>query len=1781
MSDAPHDPGPFTGRCLLFDLESTVAAEGHERIFALGAELGEQTVVRRGRFELGEALAAVDRLAEGADLLLGHNLLGHDLPLLRRLAPELGLHRLPVIDTLYLSPLAHPENPYHKLVKDYKLVRHARNDPLADARLAGRLFADQWDALAKQAAQHPTTTALQAWCLAPLDGTEGTARVLRSLVDAPLDGGRQVLDHLAERFGDELCLHALENVGAELLDPATRDAPEVRVPWAYLTAWLGVAGGGSVLPPWVRRRWSRIRHHLDALREMPCNDPTCGYCTRHHDPVTLLKRYFAFEGFRADPRPKTGLEEDRAPGPGLQERAVRAALAGRPHLVILPTGGGKSIGYQLPAIVRHLRRGVLTVVISPLQALMKDQVDNLEATTGHQGVAALYGLLTPPERGQVLEGVRLGSIALLYVSPEQLRNMSFRRAIEQREIGGWVFDEAHCLSKWGHDFRPDYLYAARFIYQLAKRQGLPIPPVAAFTATAKVEVKAEILGHFEQILGQRLEVFEAPGVGRDELRFEIVAEGPARKLPFIAERLIRTLPWLDGRTPPPEDESEDGLEGGPPKGCAVVYFSSRRRTEEGAEYLVAQGIAAEVFHAGLPLVRKRDVLDRFLRGEVPVVCATNAFGMGIDKDDVRLVIHADIPGSLEAYLQEAGRAGRDRHTADCVLIFDDHDIETQFKLSASSRITRRDIAEILRAVRRARRDPDGNVILTSGELLRDEAIETGFGSGDHQADTKVKTALAWLERGGFLEREENQTQVFQGKPKVDSVEQAKKRLDALALPRAERQRWLAILEALIGAEPDQGLTADQLAELPSVSWTEGSRGESPMTLGQRVLHILHQMAEVGLVSRGISLSAFLRPRGPRKAVVELAEICRLENALLALLAELEPDADAEDWLELSLRPINQRLVDEGLPANPTLLRRLLQSLAADPEPTGAGSAGGRSLELAYRARDRYRLRVHRGWREIGGRARERQTLAEAVLDQLLSKAGDERSKVLVEIASDELTEALRRDLRLALDDPWKAAERALLFLHQHGVIQLQKGLAVFRQAMTLRTRPEAKGRGYRAGDYAPLERHYGERVFQVHVMARYARLGLETLEEALELAQEYFRQSRDAFVERWFADDAETLERATDGASFQRIVDALGNPEQIALVAAPRDANLLVLAGPGSGKTRVVVHRAAYLLRVERVPARSLLVLCFNRHAALEVRRRLVELVGDDARGVLVQTYHGLAMRLTGTSFVPNGETGERTEPDFSRLIPDAIRLLKGEAELPGLDGDTLRDRLLAGFSHILVDEYQDIDEDQYTLVSALAGRTEGDPDRRLAILAVGDDDQTIYGWNGAKVEFIRRFRKDYEAPAHHLVQCYRSTGHILAAANTLIAHNRDRMKIEHPIRVDEARRAQPLGGRWAKLDPRDGGRVTVLEVADAGEETAAMANRWLELRRLDPDLSWDRCAVLARGRATLEAVRSVCEAERIPLRWTLDRGSFPSLLRLREVMLFLEPLRQDRHRAWSAPELARHLDRLAGEGRDANPWWRLLSEGLTDWRDEVGEEPVPAGRLIEYLAESLVERRRETTLGSGVRLLTVHGAKGLEFDHVMVAGDWRDVRQPSELEEERRLYYVAMTRARETLHLFERRGPESATNPHSRLQGGPSVVRRRAEVPPPREDLLARRHQLLAPADIFIDYAGRQVEGHPIHRRLAALVPGQRLGLHPRGESIELLDSPDSEAGRPIAHLSNAAVTTWRPRLEQLDSVRLVALIERRAEDCEPPFRQRLRCERWYYPLVEVGWRTPHTKST
>ena len=320
----------------------------------------------------------------------------------------------------------------------------------------------------------------------------------------------------------------------------------------------------------------------------------------------------------------------------LQREIIEASLAGRDVFALLPTGGGKSLCFQLPALVRP----GLTVVVSPLIALMKDQVDQLQAS----GVAATFlnSTLTAAEARSRLAGLHRNEWRLLYVAPERLMLDNWQENLRTWNVTCIAIDEAHCVSEWGHDFRPEYRQVSKL------RDLLPDVPFMALTATATERVRADIINHLRL---RSPEVFVA-SFNRPNLTYRVTPKD---------QPLKQLVEFLKKR------EHESG----------IVYCASRAATERVAEALAARGFAARAYHAGLEAEERGRNQELFLRDDVRIICATIAFGMGINKPNVRWVVHHDLPKNIEGYYQETGRAGRDGLPGDCLLLFSAGDIAKQ------------------------------------------------------------------------------------------------------------------------------------------------------------------------------------------------------------------------------------------------------------------------------------------------------------------------------------------------------------------------------------------------------------------------------------------------------------------------------------------------------------------------------------------------------------------------------------------------------------------------------------------------------------------------------------------------------------------------------------------------------------------------------------------------------------------------------------------------------------------------------------------------------------------------------------------------------------------------------------------------------------------------------------------------------------------------------------------------------------------------------------------------
>ena len=422
--------------------------------------------------------------------------------------------------------------------------------------------------------------------------------------------------------------------------------------------------------------------------------------------ISLLKKYWGYDDFR-----------------GIQREIITSILAGHDTLGLMPTGGGKSITFQVPALAQE---GVC-IVITPLIALMKDQVQNL-AKRGIKA-AAIYSGLEHDRILTILENAIFGQVKLLYVSPERLSSETFRTKLRHMRVSFICVDEAHCISQWGYDFRPSYLTIADI------RHELPGVPVLALTATATPEVVGDIIDKLSATSTETVKPSPTPSTGT----FNVF------RMSFERQNLA----YVVRRTQDKMDELIHILNNAP--GSAIVYARSRRRTREVAEKLSQAGISATFYHAGLDSVQKDERQLSWQQDRLRVMVATNAFGMGIDKPDVRCVIHVDCPDSIEAYFQEAGRAGRDGQRAYAVLLFNNDDLTKLSKRTADTFPEKDYIRRVYEHLAYYYQVATGSGYRATFEFNIDD-----FCHKFHHFPVQVHSALKILNRAGYVEYIEEQ-----------------------------------------------------------------------------------------------------------------------------------------------------------------------------------------------------------------------------------------------------------------------------------------------------------------------------------------------------------------------------------------------------------------------------------------------------------------------------------------------------------------------------------------------------------------------------------------------------------------------------------------------------------------------------------------------------------------------------------------------------------------------------------------------------------------------------------------------------------------------------------------------------------------------------------------------------------------------------------------------------------------------------------------------------------------
>ena len=1224
--------------------------------------------------------ADFDAFVSGCDTVCGHNIIRHDLK-------YTALRGNPtIVDTLFLSPLLFPKRPYHHLVKDDKLQVDELNNPVNDSMKARDLLNDE---IAARNELTPDRKKIYYQLLHHTMELGGFFKFIRyvpptkqSFLGRILNAQSDWLKLIPKEFEGKICSHA----DFEML------VKQYPIELAYCLAVIGADDVFSITPAWVIRNYPQVVNVMNLLCNTSCGD--CEYCHQRLDAHYGLREFFGYNEFRT------------FDGVPMQQQAVESAIRGESLLTIFPTGGGKSLTFQLPALMAGRNTHGLTVVISPLQSLMKDQVDNLTAR-GISEAVTINGLLDPIERATAIKQVADGTANLLYIAPEMLRSKTIERLLLGRDVVRFVIDEAHCFSAWGHDFRVDYLYIGDYIRQLQeeKQQQKPIA-VSCFTATAKQKVISDICDYFRAKLGLELKVFAA-NAERKNLRYSVLHADTADE----KYNLLRSL--ILGHDCP-----------------AIVYVSRTRRTRQLADHLVSDGIRALPFNGKMEAAEKVKNQNAFMSGEAQVIVATSAFGMGVDKKDVGLVVHYNISDSLENYVQEAGRAGRDpQMQAECFVLYADSDLDKHFILLNQTKLSISEIQQVWKAIKDLTLKRD-KVSCSPLDIAR----QAGWGDEIDDIETRVKAAIAALEDAGFIQRGSNSPHVFATGIAVNTMDEARRKLTVSPLfDEQSREEAARIIKSLISA---RATAEGRGAEAESrVDYLADILGMSKAT----VIRNINLMRQEGLLADSRDMQAWV---SKSTSLRNLDIILKLEQFLLQRIGGTSH--------RIGYKELNEEAQKAGLSySNVKRLRMLLHFL----------SLKGYIHKQEHSSTGSVSVRLQASVDATNARFDRRTNICRYIVETLSDKRDSSKEMMLVNFSEVELLQqfiATRQSTIFENQETEKPTiadiEEALLYLTKTELMKIEGGFIVIYNTMQIGRLADRRTR-YGKEQYRLLDEFYKQRIRQIHIVGEYANLMVSDYNAALRFVNDYFTMDFRRFINHYFKEERRAqIEQNITPAKYDKLFGELSH-RQLEIIDDKQSKYIVVAAGPGSGKTRVLVHKLASLLLLEDVKHEQLLMLTFSRAAATEFKKRLIDLVGNVAHFVDIKTFHSYSFDLIGKQGCLDEAKGA--------VARAAEMIERGEVEPSKIAKSVL-----------VIDEAQDMCADDYRLVRALMQRNE-----EMRVIAVGDDDQNIYAFRGSNSRYMQSLVSEAGAKLYEMTDNYRSAHAIVNCANRFVGRIPGRMK--------------------------------------------------------------------------------------------------------------------------------------------------------------------------------------------------------------------------------------------------------------------------------------------------------------------------------------------------------------------------------------------------------------------
>ncbi len=1430
----------------------------------------------------------------GTQFVCGHNIFNHDIKYIGQALKDAGISPENIIDTLYLSPLLFPTKPYHALLKDDKLQSEDANNPLNDSIKAKDLF---YDEIAAFKQQHET---LKQIFYLLLNSKKEFHAFFRFIEYVSTSTELESLIHT--NFKNEIC----EQV--DLTRIISANPVELTFCLSLINSFIQHKKIHSITPPWVLKNYPEVERIMFRLRNKPCISG-CKYCNNALNPHKGLKRFFGFDTFRT-----YGSEP-------LQEKAVKAAVDNKSILAVFPTGGGKSITFQVPALMSGESSKGLTVIISPLQSLMKDQVDNLERN-GITEAVTINGLLDPIERAKSFERVEDGSASILYISPEALRSRTIERLILGRKIIRFVIDEAHCFSAWGQDFRVDYLYIGDFIKSIQEKKNLTEGiPVSCFTATAKQKVIEDIRNYFKEKLSLNLELFTSKS-SRTNLRYKVYEKGNE-------EEKFQTV----------RDLIEE-------KKCpTIIYVSRTKKAYSLAERLTEDGFNAKPYHGKMDVKEKTANQNAFVAGEIPVMVATSAFGMGVDKKDIGMVIHYEISDSLENYIQEAGRAGRDENMeADCFVLFNEEDLSKHFILLNQTRLSIKEIQQVWKAIKEITRFRS-----TVSNSALEIARKAGWDDNVVEIETRVTTAIAALEQSGYLRRGQNMPRIFANSILSRNAQEAIDKINTS--PRFEekqKEKGIRIIKKLFSSK-SRKQSEDETAE-SRIDYISDHLG----IVKEEVINIVNLLREEKILADAKDLTAFIKRRENKNRSLNIVEIfSKIENYLLFVFEEqektfhikqLNEDAEVKGCEDVDIKKI--KTIINFWSIKNWIKRQNLEY------------SKNQLLVICLHPKEILKKRLEK-----------RHELAKFIVEDLYKRSNSVsqesealNEEVLVEFSVHELKELYESSPNLfksniSIDD----IEDALFYLSRIEAIKIEGGFLVIYNRLTIERLEQDNKKRYKAEDYQKLNEFYENKVQQIHIVGEYAKKMISDYRDALQFAEDYFQLNYTSFLNKYFKGARQNeIKQNLTPAKFRQLFGEL-SPTQLKIIKDNESKHIVVAAGPGSGKTRVLVHKLASLLLMEDVKHEQLLMVTFSRAAATEFKKRLLKLIGNAANYIEIKTFHSYCFDLLG-------KVGSLEKSD-AILKKTTERIKNKEVEASRITKTVL-----------VIDEAQDMDEDEFNLINALMEHNE-----EMKVIAVGDDDQNIYEFRGASSKYLEQFIQVNKATKHELVENYRSKSNLVNFANQFVTHISNRLK-ETPIIP------QQTGNGYIRLVYHKSENLVTPLVNDI----------------ITTDLIGTTC-VLTKTNTEALHITGILLKNGMQAKLIQTNDGF-SLFNLLEVRYFLSLLNEAEDVFVISDEVWENAKRELMNRFRTSTNLDICINLIRDFESTNTKKKYKSD-LEVFIRESKLEDFFNEN-GETIFVSTIHKAKGKEFDNVFLILENFN----TATDEAKRQLYVAMTRAKQNL---------------------------------------------------------------------------------------------------------------------------------------------------------------------